>query len=601
MRIFGGTTRAQLIVLGAVLTVLGLVGAFGVMLMPNENPASLIDNNVKDKYYNGVAVWAMMGLFLIAIAGLLMLGAATTGLPLVHAAKYHMGVFYVTVFSLLLVPAAMAMRFGGHLVANASSDTAFAEGLMEETFSSPAGWIALAIGLIVMAISLMVILVNLLSLARVSYRPSIVRGGTLMGVVLVAVIIIAMTVLPFVTAVNFDHELGLQKAVGFEAFQPKDVTLTQGWLKWLADTEASSTYGNMSFWLGMMAWFLFFALIAAIVGFIGMALYSANDRKPYVTALSIMPIGSIAFAVLGFFACIGFNGALENVMERQNISSDVTKIAYEAGSMWLGLVVLIAIIAVAAFYAVSTRDWLRGMLGGKGAVDPISMESLVDPPTGLPPPPTGWPPRWDKMSNGNYIVVGLVAVMIIFGLPSGYYMKRGEETESGFNTGRDVTVIDLAKLPDQEHSFTWNDYAAEGASRPILWQPDGVWFIKEMILVVTWTDEEPFFWHENQPDIFEVRIFSSTGEEVVAQGSSTTTTLSGEVRTRIEFDQYILTTDLTGVGLPSGAVEGDIGVNVTCTEAGDQEPVTIGFLTFTDDGNDFAAVLTVEYKLFERS
>ena len=162
MRIFGGTTRTQLVVLGTILTVLGAVGAFGVMFFPNEDPASLIDSGVKDKYYNGVAVWAMMGLFLIAAAGVLMIGAATTGFPLVHMAKYHMGVFYVSLFSLLLIPTAMAMRLGGQLVANANCDTIFVEGIAKETFHSPAGWMAISIGAVVLAISILVIAIPIM-------------------------------------------------------------------------------------------------------------------------------------------------------------------------------------------------------------------------------------------------------------------------------------------------------------------------------------------------------------------------------------------------------------------------------------------------------
>ncbi|MCK4968945.1 MAG: hypothetical protein KAS77_00395, partial [Thermoplasmata archaeon] len=102
MRVFGKTTKTQLTVLGLALTVLGAVGAFGVMFMPNETPASLISSPDKIEYFSGTAIWAIFAFLLVAMTGLLLLGTGLTGLPLVHIAKYHTGVFYVGVFSLLL-------------------------------------------------------------------------------------------------------------------------------------------------------------------------------------------------------------------------------------------------------------------------------------------------------------------------------------------------------------------------------------------------------------------------------------------------------------------------------------------------------------------
>ena len=75
----------------------------------------------------------------------------------------------------------------------------------------------------------------------------------------------------------------------------------------------------------------------------------------------------------------------------------------------------------------------------------------------------------------------------------------------------------------------------------------------------------------------------------------------GEVRIRIDFDNYILTTELTGVEMPLGAVEGVINATVTCVEAGDEEPINIGVIIFPDSGNDFSAQLIVYYKLYERT
>ena len=162
-------------------------------------------------------------------------------------------------------------------------------------------------------------------------------------------------------------------------------------------------------------------------------------------------------------------------------------------------------------------------------------------------------------------------------------------------------VIELDRLPDEQRIFNHPDSATEGGVRSILWQPDGTWFIKEMEMVVTWTDETPMPRHQNLPDVFEAAIGSTTGENVTATGESSVSTLMGEVRIRIEFDDYILTTDLTGVQMPLGAVEGAINATVTCLSAGDEEPVNIGVITLPDDGNEFTAQLIVYYKLYERT
>ena len=229
------------------------------------------------------------------------------------------------------------------------------------------------------------------------------------------------------------------------------------------------------------------------------------------------------------------------------------------------------------------------------------MSSMVDPPTNLHPPPTGWPARWDRMSYANYTVMGVVAIVFLAGVTGGFYVKRGEDSSSSFNIGRSDEAIDLDKLPDEQTSITWSDYVTEGGQDHILWNADGTWFIKEMELVVTWTDESPMPRHQNMPDKFELAIGSTTGENETIQGESSVSTLLGEARLRIKFDDYILTTELTGVELPIGAVQGDINATVSCIEAGDEEPINIGILTFPDNGNNFDAILIIYYKLYERS
>ncbi len=601
MRIFGRDTKTQLLVLGLALTVLGAVGAFGVMFLPNETPTSLISSPAKGEYYTWQAIWAILGFLLVMMTGLLLLGTTLTGLPFVHMAKYHTGVFYVSVFSLIVIPTALALKSAGTLLGNAMADTRFVETLTGETYGSPAGMLALVVGLVILGLSVTVILLNLLHLGKVAYRPSMVKGGAVMGVVLTLVLVLTYTFAPMMVALQFEHGEGRQGAVGFEEFPPQDVTYVPSWLGWLSDGEYRSTYGSMANWLGLMSFMLFLAVVVSIVGFIGLALYSANDRGPNTLTLTLTPLGSIFLVVLGVLFYLAYGGALDQMAERLNVSSDVTKITYMAGSMYVAMVMMLAAMGAGVGYALTLKDWLTPMFSGKKVADPISMESLVDPPTNLPSPPTGWPANWSRMSNANIAVVAVAVLLVLVGTASGGWVKGKENTSSDFVPTGDGDLVVLDELSDEVRSFTFNDYAADGASRPFLWQPDGVWFIKRMELYVTWDDEAPFFRHENLPDTFEGVIAAGTGESIVGVGSSATGTLHGELRCSVEFDNYVLMTSVPGLELPPEVVKSNITVNITCTEAGDQVPIGTGFLEFADDGNSFAATLNVEFKLYERS
>jgi hypothetical protein len=600
-KIFGRTTKTQLIVLGLALTILGAVGAFGVMLLPNEAPASLITSADKEDYYYWSAIWAIFAFLMITLAGLLLLGTGLTGLPFIHMAKYHTGVFYVSVFSLVLIPTAIAMKSGMTLVANATCDTMFAEPLTGDTFSSPAGNIALVAGGIILGISILVIGINLLSLGRVAYRPSLVKGGAIMGVVLTVVLIVTYTAIPMLMGLHFDHGHGRQGAVGFEEFPPQDITYSPSWLGWLSDGEFRSTYGSMSTFLGMMSFMILLAIIISVVGFIGLALYSANDRGPNSVNLSIAPLGSMFLVLLSLVFYFMFSGNLNQLAERLNVDSEITKITYTAGNMYIAMVLMLAAFGAGAGYAVTLREWLSSIFSGKRVSDPISMNSLVDPPTGIQDPPTGWPANWSKMSTANIAIVVVAVIVVLAGFGSGFYIKGKQGSSSDFVPTDEGDLVDLSELSDEQRSFSFNDYAAEGGTRAFLWQPDGIWFIKRMELIVTWTDETPFFRHENQPDTFNGLISASTGEEVLGTGSSTTSTLQGELRCSIEFDNYILMTSVPGLELPPEIVVADIAVNISCVEALDQVPIGGGFLEFADDGNAFAATLNVDFKQYERN
>jgi hypothetical protein len=191
--------------------------------------------------------------------------------------------------------------------------------------------------------------------------------------------------------------------------------------------------------------------------------------------------------------------------------------------------------------------------------------------------------------------------MVLSGFIGGATVKAKQGTSSDFVPTDSGELVDLNELKDETRPFNFNDYAVEGGTRAFLWQPDGVWFIKRMELVVTWTDETPYFRHENLPDTFNGLISSSTGEEVIGNGSSSVSTLAGELRCSIEFDNYILMTAVPGLDLPPEIVTADIAVNITCVVAGDQVPIGTGFLEFADDGNEFAAIMNVDFKLYEQN
>jgi hypothetical protein len=600
MRFFGKSTRTQLIVLGLALTVLGAIGAFGVMFLPNETPASLISSPDKGQYYTWQATWAMLGFFIVLMTGLLLLGTALTGLPFVHMAKYHTGVFYVSIFSLVLIPTALALKSAGALMGDAAADTVFAETLSGDTFTSPAGLLGLVVGLVVLGLSVVIILLNLLHLGKVAYRPSLVKGGAVMGVVLTLVLVLTYTFAPMMVALQFDHADGRQGAVGFEEFPPQDVTYVPGWLGWLSDAEYRSTYGSMANWLGFSSFMILIAIVLSVLGFIGLALYSANDRGPNTLNLSLTPLASIFLVVLALLFYIAYSGALDQVAERLNVSSEVTKITYGSGTMYVAFVMMLVAIGAGVGYALTLKDWLTVTFKGKKVADPISMDSLVDPPTGLPSPPTGWPADWSRMSISNMAVVAVAVLLVLAGTIGGGWVKGKESTSSDFVPTGDGEVVVLDELSDKQRPFPFNDTAAEGANRSILWQPDGVWFIKRMELYVSWDDETPRFRHENMPDVFEGTIAAGTGESIVQTGQSTTTTLHGELRCSIEFDKYILMTSVPGLDLPEEVVRSNITVTIRCTDAGDQVPIGTGFLTFPDDGNSFSATLTVDYKLYQR-
>ncbi len=602
MRFFGKSTKQQLTIIGVMLLVLGAIGAFGVMFLSNETPASLINAPVKAEYYGGVSVWAIFAFSLVAMGGMLIIGVAFTGLPFVYMARYHMGIFYAGVFSLIIIPAGLGLRMGTTLMANAKADTFFAKDLTGEVYSSPAGFLAVVIGAVLLGLCLFMIFINLMPLAKVSYRPGMVKAATIAGIILVVVVIATYAFIPMMTAMEFQYELGRQGAVGFEEFEPQDVQMPAGWLKWLSAGEYSSTYSSVSSPLTMMALFLFLAIIVSVVGFIGMALYSANDRKPSAFNLSITPVATLAFALVAILAYMLYTGALADLAERLNVDSDITKISYLPGNMNTALMLSMVVLGAGAFYTITLKDWLQKLGKGKSLTDPISMESLVDPPTDLPTPPTGWPARWDKMSVPNYAVVAVAGLLVLAGLVGGISVKGAEDSSTDFNPIRRDVEIEMRDLPDEETVFTVaEEYINEGSLKNFIWQPDGVWFVYHMELVVKWTDETPYPRHSNLPDTFEGTINASNGEGVANQGSSSSSTLTGEMRTSIKFDKYILTSSLTGVILPPDVVEGSISVNITCLEAGDQVPIGAGLLTFNDDGNTMSAELIVSYKRLEQS
>lgn len=599
MRFLGRTTRTQLVVLGAVLIVLGAVGAAMVISLPNEDPGSPLVAPAKDKYYRNVSFWAVFGLLVILVVGLVLVGTALTGIPAVDMARNHVGVFYCALFALLLIPGAVVARMGALLRSGATYDEKFVSAFADISYSSPAGSVALWIGLITVGLSLALLALNALELARVSYRPREMRTATVVALAMTGVTIVALVLLPFMPAVNFEYREGRITAVGFETFDPQQVSISMGTLSWLGKGETRSTYGALSTWMVLSTWMLFFALVAGTLTFIGIALYCANDRSRLAFQLMLMPIAVAALAALATLAFLGLNGSVTQLSSRNSVTSDVTNIAYVAGPIYLMVGLAIAVLALGAAAVVPFKAWIRSMTMGEELSEPLSMQSYVDPPTGMPPSHLGWPVRWEAMTTANYAVVGVAAIVFLAGMVSGFYVKRDEAASGGSPLADTEPSFELVKLSDDRRLFYFNETATEGADpTPLQWMAGGVWFVKSIELSVKWTDELPTYSFTNDPDVFVATVNTSMGDERLVQGSNEPSTGNGELRLRMEFKDYVLTTDPVGFRMPSGAVQGDINVTVKCLDAGDQRG-RLGFLTIPDTGNAYSAVLTVNFKYYE--
>jgi len=600
MRIFGGTTKTQLMVLGVLLMVLGSIGAAMVIALPNEDPTSPKVAPAKDKYFRGVAIWAIIALLVVAIAGIILVGVAFTGLPLIEASKGHVGVFYVTFAALLLIPSMLAARMGALLVAEASYDTAFISRFSDVSYSSPAGTFALAVGLATVAIAMLVLALNARSLASVAHMARSVRGSATMVMLTALVAIVALVAMPFMPAIEFDYKEGRVKAVGYEAFDAQDASMPLGQVKWMGKGETRSTYSSVAGWLSITTWMLFFALVSCVAAFIGMALYSANERGTVVYQMSIMSLGAVAFGALAMVALLGLNGAIGELAARNDVTSDITDISYRPGLLLaLSAGLSLALAALAAMSALPFRAWLRSMMSGEPISDPISMESFVDPPTGVPPSPIGWPPNWEVMTTANYAVIGVAALVLLAGLSSGIIVERAQTKEGGMIIDTGETKIDLRALSESKQAFFFNDTATEGTEpRPLVWLAVGVWFINSVEVTVQWTDETPVYSFTNQPDTFSVYVNSTDGDEKLMQGANDINSRRGELKLRMDLDRYILTTEPMGFEMPEGAVQGAINVSVKCIDAADQRGPA-GLLSLPDSGNAFSAVVTFYFKFYE--
>ncbi len=600
MRIFGGTTKVQLMVLGVLLMVLGSIGAAMVIALPNEDPNSPKVAPAKDMYFRGVAVWAIIALLTVAVAGIVLVGVAFTSLPLIEASRGHVGVFYVAFSGLLLLPSVVAARMGALLVAEASYDTAFISRFADNSYSSPAGVVALAVGLVVVAIALVVLALNARSLASVAHMTRSVKGSSTMAMLTTIVAVVALVAMPFMPTIQFDYREGRVKAVGYEAFDAQDVSMPAGQVKWMGKGETRSTYGSVAGWLSITTWFLFLALVSCVATFIGLALYSANERSTMVYQLSLMSLGAAALGALALVALLGLNGAIDELARRNNVSSDVTDISYGPGLVLVAMAGLsLAIVALAATSVLPFKSWLRTMMNGETPSDPISMESFVDPPTGVAPSPVGWPPRWEVMTTANYIVIGVAALVMLAGITSGIYVERAQTEEGGMVIDTGETRFEIRELSESKQAFSFNDTATEQAdARPLVWLAVGVWFIKSVEVTVQWTDETPVYTFQNQADTFTVYVNTSDGDEKLMQAKNDPNSGRGELKLRMDFDHYILTTEPMGFEVPNDAVQGYINVSVGCVDAGDQKG-RAGLLSLPDSGNSFSAVVTFYFKFYE--
>jgi len=600
MRIFGGTTKAQLMALGVLLMLLGSIGAAMVIALPNEDPNSPKVAPSKDKYFRGVAIWAIIALLVVVVAGVVLIGVAFTGLPLIDASKGHVGIFYVAFSALLLIPSTVAARMGALLVAEASYDTAFISKLADIHYGSPAGFAALAVGLATATLAVLVLALNARSLASVAHMARAIRGSSTMAVLTALVAVVALVAMPFMPAIEYDYKEGRVKAIGYEAFDAQDVSMPAGQVKWMGKGETRSTYGSVAGWLSLTTWFLFLALVSCVAALIGMALYSANERGTMVYQLSMMTIGAAAFGALAIVALLGLNGAIGQLAARNDVSSDVTDISYNTGALIAAVAGLsVALVALAAMSVIPFKAWLLAIMNGEAPSDPISMESFVDPPTGVPPSTVGWPPNWEVMTTANYAVIGVAALVMLAGVSSGILVERAQTKEGGTIVDTGEAQLILRELQDGEQSFYFNDTATEQADpRPLVWLAVGVWFINSIEVTIQWTDESPVYSFRNQADTFSVYVNTTDGDEKLMQAANDPNSLRGEIKLKLDCDLYILTTEPMGFELPEGAVQGTIGVYVGCIDAGDQKGPA-GFLSLPDSGNAFSAVVTFYFKLYE--
>jgi hypothetical protein len=268
--------------------------------------------------------------------------------------------------------------------------------------------------------------------------------------------------------------------------------------------------------------------------------------------------------------------------------------------------------AVSILYGYVIKGWLSALTAGKKVADPVSEASLVDPPTELPDPPTGWPAKMDKMSLSNWLVIGLVIIVLLSGMSGGYYVKKKEGEESTPEVPDRREVIDLWSLPQESFTFNFAGVTATEGTAPqnLVWFPTGggYWFIESIDVVVLWTDEQPNPGMTNDPDLFNATIIADTEESDQPytdyfENQNNPGNFQGEIRVQLSLmdigGQPIMTQELpSDVEMPPGAQQGSVTILVGCIDAGDTRG-PLGLVTIPDTGNVFEARVSFTYRNYQ--
>lgn len=158
-----------------------------------------------------------------------------------------------------------------------------------------------------------------------------------------------------------------------------------------------------------------------------------------------------------------------------------------------------------------------------------------------------------------------------------------DDTGGGGGTGKDP----FAKFTDQSATAPLSSNTQEGATSNsnVDIQDKNVY---KVTFILTWTDEADTARHTNLPDSFKMVITAPDTRTKEGTGSNAQ---GGEGSVEVSFDRDISKEALENKDLKKKTEEvtwtGEWGINITCTDAGDQEAMFsfFGFRDQPDNGN----------------